>query len=185
MIYIFLKDNSKIEKKMFFKNNDNDLFIISFVLGGKVNFNPEQLNGSHEAIIIYKIEAFIADNIYTDNELQIVFNYDNESSYKFFIYIESIKEIVLNSQMQEELAQQKIKKIEEKKLQLKNKNINKIYNIIYNNPDISTTELIQKTRFVKDPSERNYLVEKLVDEGKIMLEIDKSKGRLKKTYKAI
>lgn len=185
IITSFFENHSNVERKIFFQLK-NELFYLSFIFGGKTVFNPEQLNGSHEEVIIYKIEHFIESKSYQSGELQFVFNYNNDESYKFYLYIIKIEELIIGSELQKKLEQKRIENIEQKKLEKINENIEKIYKIIsWNKNGISLGQIIQKTRFFKTKEERKKTLQELVNQGKITLEFNTSNGKNKKIYKPI
>lgn len=185
LISSFFENNSKIERKIFFQFKD-DLFYLSFIFGGKTSFNSEQLNESHEDLIIYKIEHFIESKSYQSGELQFVFNYKNDESYKFYLYIIKIEELALSTQLQEKLEQKRIEYLEQKKLKKIDNNTEKMYKLIYwNKKGMSLGDIVQKTRYFKNRSERKIALQQLINQGKIMLEIDSSGRKNKTIYKPL
>lgn len=185
IINTFKEDPTIISRKMNFKLNDK-IFCLEFVIGKKTSFNPEQLNGSHENSLLHKIEQFIKLNTFKQNEMQFVFNYNDNESYIFYLYIYRVKDFLISSEIKDVLMQENLKQKEIKKEEKKDTNIEKMYKLIFwNKSGISLGEIIQKTRFFKNPEERKESLQTLINQGKIIMNIDTSHKRIKKIYKPI
>lgn len=185
IISTFKEDPTIINRKMNFKLNDK-IFCLEFVIGKKASFSSEQLNGSHEELILYKIEQFIQSNTFNQKELQFIFNYNDKESYVFYLYIYQYRDFLISSEIKKILMQEELKQKEIKKEEKKDKAIEKTYKLIFwNKSGISLGEIIQKTRFFKNPEERKTSLQILINQGKIIMNEDKSSGKIKKIYKPI
>ncbi|MHA1342366.1 MAG: hypothetical protein ACTSQG_00135 [Promethearchaeota archaeon] len=185
LISTFLSDNKIIEEKIFFEFK-NDLFIISFSIANKTASNSKELNGISDESIIFEIEDFIKKNLYKNSIMEIVINYNNNSSYKILVFLSKIKKMMINSNSLKKCVQEKIKNERENENKKEIEKINKTLKQIENYPDgINHKDLIQKTRFFKTTKERENVLELLKNNNKISINVSCTYKKPKRIYKAL
>ena len=141
--------------KKILKAND-EFYNINILLGRVGSFNPCQINGSHEDYIFFEINNFIKDIITFNKKIakfSIFYNYHSEeieNTYEIHLIVEKIYQKDFLFFNTEEFFNKKHEK--------------RIIKIIRENYEISHTDLIQKTRFIKSTDERKKILSKLEKE---------------------
>jgi len=182
LVFNKLQNSSTLSKKILYIENDNNLFQIEIVLGQKSDFNNHVMDNSHFKFVNYIFKDFIEkclkNNTINSKLKPFTFNFDPKFSYEIIVFFNKISKkdfLSIDSNL--------------KQLALKNKQLklkNKLYSIILESPEgIDLSGIIQRTRIIKSPDERNNILTMLINEKFIEMSIDESNGRKKRIYKAL
>jgi len=184
-------ENNNLQIIKIFKNK-NDYFLMYFILKEMVSFNPEQLKGSHENLIIevvkQNIEKLIIDKDSNNLNFEINYNFSSSISHKIKIIMIKLNhenDIILFDKEEEIYVKNKKNKLEKEKKELQDLIWKqKIYTIICsNNKGIELSKIINKTRGIKNPETRKKYLRALINENKIDVFLDNSNKKPKNIYK--
>lgn len=165
---------------------EKNLYKIVITWSGKIGYSPYQLNGSHKELIVNNIENFIKNKTGESNLHDVEYNYSKNESFLICLHITRIKKLIISTEIKAHLETKIIEKRIELEKEAKSKNKEKLYNIIDKSiQGLALRELIQKTRFFKDPEERKEKLNELINAGRITTQIDINSRRGKKVYKSL
>jgi len=172
---------------------NNSFFYVEFVVAQILGtFSSEVVDGSHEKHLAYlfnqKVEQIMQGHL-TSAKLEINYNFTENQTRKIIIFFNAFikeNEFLFPNEVQQQKLAEKQKKYEIENEFIENvKNKRKLLNVVLNSPGINLTDLIKKTRSIKDPEKRKKYLKEMIDEKKIEMSIDESRGRKKRIYKAL
>lgn len=158
---------------------NGQLMMLYFSIIQEVEYQNYSIDGSHEKFIAVKINDFIKNNVESkfSQKLNIKYNFDEGFTYEIIITFNHIGDD--NFILFDEIISSDIKK--NKRIKQKEK----LLKLIQQKTDICLTDIVQKTRFIKDKDERKQMLNELVLENKISLYEFKKAKKKKKIYSIV
>jgi hypothetical protein len=171
---------------------NNSYYYVNFLISHKTDYNPEIMEGSQDTLISKRFSDYA--NIILQEEkiggkLEFIYNFSDNNSYLITVlfnkFIKDNEFIYPNEKQQKDIESNSEQiKLEQKKInEIKWKR--KLYNIIITKNEMDLSEIITKTRGIKNPEDRKKYLKDLIDDSKIKMKIDTSYGRKKRIYSAI
>lgn len=180
LFFSFINDNKNVKKEMFYQSGDN-LYSLEIYMADKV----DELGISSD-LAMFKIDEFISENSNTGGRFEFIYNYQNKTSHRVYVFSKKIEEIMISPETQEKINIDTMNIKKQKEVEKEKSKLDKLFFIIQKNEfGISLSDIIQKTRFYKNSNERLEALGLLLSQNKIHVTIDTSNKKQKRIYQAI